>query len=174
MAAKAKKRPRNASAYTADVPNIRTQDLRDEDGYRRAKLAEGAGAEHLGLTVYELPPGAGMHFHYHLQREELLVVLEGTLAVRTAGGWEDVQEGEVRAFPRGERGVHGYENRTEGSVRLLMFSEQNAPNVSVYPDASQVGIYDVAPPNERRFGALFNIDDAVSGYAGGEPKHRAG
>src|SRR5256885_8841043 len=62
----------------------------------------------------------GMHFHYHLQREELLVVLKGTVAVRTAGGWEDVPEGEVRAFPRGERGVHGYENRTSDrkSTRL--------------------------------------------------------
>jgi uncharacterized cupin superfamily protein len=151
------------------VPNIRTSDLYGEDGYRRARLAEQAGAEHLGLTVYELPPGTGMHFHYHLQREELLVVLDGTVALRTASGWEDVPEGEVRAFPRGERGVHGYENRTDASVRLLMFSEQNAPNVSVYPDAGQVGIYDVAPPKERRFGALFNLNDAVEGYGGGKP-----
>ena len=110
-----------------------------------------------------------MHFHYHLQREELLVVLRGTVAVRTADGWEDVTEGEVRAFPRGQRGVHGYENRTNETARLLMFSEQNAPNVSVYPDTKQVGIYDVAPPEARRFGALFNLDDAVGGYAGGEP-----
>jgi uncharacterized cupin superfamily protein len=151
------------------VPNIRTTDLYDEDGYRRARLAEQAGAEHLGLTVYELPPSTGMHFHYHLQREELLLVLEGTVAVRTAAGWEDVPEGDVRAFPRGERGVHGYENRTDVPVRLLMFSEQNAPNVSVYPDAGQVGIYDVAPPQQRRFGALFNLDDAVEGYGGGQP-----
>ena len=155
------------------MPNIRADELWEEDGYRRARLAAEAGAEHLGLTVYELPPGAGMHFHYHLQREELLVVLEGTLALRTAEGWEDVPEGEVRAFPRGERGVHGYENRSEATVRLLMFSEQNAPNVSVYPDANQVGIYDVAPPDQRRFGALFNLDDAVEGYGGGEPKHSA-
>lgn len=157
------------------MPNIRTDELYEEDGYRRARLAEQAGAEHLGLTVYELPPGTGMHFHYHLQREELLVVLEGTVAVRTAGGWEDVPEGEVRAFPRGERGVHGYENRSDGPVRLLMFSEQNAPNVSVYPDANQVGIYDVASPGARRFGALFDLGDAVSGYGGGEPspdRHR--
>jgi uncharacterized cupin superfamily protein len=152
------------------LPNIRTDDLYGEDGYRRARLAEQAGAEHLGLTVYELPPGTGMHFHYHLQREELLVVLEGTLALRTADGWADVPEGEVRAFPRGERGVHGYENRTEGTVRLLMFSEQNAPNVSVYPDANQIGIYDVARPNERRFGALFDLGDAVEGYGGGAPQ----
>jgi uncharacterized cupin superfamily protein len=152
------------------VPNIRTEDLYDESGYRRARLADQAGAEHLGLTVYVLPPGTGMHFHYHLQREELLVVLEGTVALRAAQGWEDVSEGEVRAFPRGERGAHGYENRTDKIVRLLMFSEQNAPNVSVYPDTNEVGIYDVAPPSERRFGALFNLDDAVGGYAGGKPE----
>jgi uncharacterized cupin superfamily protein len=151
------------------VPNIRTDGLYEEEGYRRARLAEQAGAEHLGLTVYELPPGTGMHFHYHLQREELLVVLEGTVALRTATGWEDVPEGEVRAFPRGERGVHGYENRTDATVRLLMFSEQNQPNVSVYPDAKQVGIYDAAKASERRFGGLFNLDDAVSDYGGAKP-----
>ena len=76
----------------------------------------------------------------------------------------------MRAFPRGERGAHGYENRTRETVRLLMFSEQNAPNVSVYPDTNEVGVYDVAPPNDRRFGALFNLKDAVGGYAGGKPE----
>jgi uncharacterized cupin superfamily protein len=154
------------------VANIRTDDLHEEDGYRRARLAQLAGAEHLGLTVYELPPGTGMHFHYHLQREELLVVLEGTVAVRTADGWEDVPEGDVRAFPRGERGVHGYENRSDQPVRLLMFSEQNQPNVSVYPDRNQVGIYDFAKPGERRFGGLFNLADAVSDYGGAKPESR--
>ena len=152
------------------MPNIRTTELGDEGDYRRARLAEAAGAEHLGLTVYELAPGQGMHFHYHLQREELLVVLEGTLAVRTADGWQDVPAGEVIAFPRGERGAHGYENRSDRPVRLLMFSEQNAPNVSVYPDANEVGIYDVATPAERRFGGLFKLDDAIEGYGGGAPK----
>ena len=76
----------------------------------------------------------------------------------------------MRAFPRGERGVHGYENRSGRAGRLLMFSEQNAPNVSVYPDARRVGIYDFAKPGERRFGGLFNLGDAVEGYGGGEPR----
>jgi uncharacterized cupin superfamily protein len=143
------------------MPNIKTTELADTDRFRRARLGELAGAEHLGLTVYELAPGEGMHFHYHLQREELLVVLEGTLAVRTADGWNEVPEGEVVAFPRGERGAHGYENRGDNAVRLLMISEQNAPNVTVYPDANEVGVYDVGPSGERRFGAVFKLDDAV-------------
>jgi len=152
------------------VPNIATSELTEEADYRRTRLGEAAGAEHLGLTVYELAPGQGMHFHYHLQREELLVVLAGTVAVRTARGWQDAGEGEVLAFPRGERGAHGYENRGSEPVRLLMFSEQNAPNVSVYPDTNEVGIYDVARPGDRRFGALFKLAEAVSGYGGGRPE----
>ena len=152
------------------MPNIHTSELRDEGEYRRTRLGELAGAEHLGLTVYELAPGQGMHFHYHLQREELLVVLEGTVSVRTWDGWRDAGKGEVVAFPRGERGAHGYENRTSESARLLMFSEQNAPNVSVYPDTNEVGIFDAAHPRDRRFGAVFNIADAVSDYGGGKAK----
>ena len=50
---------RYAEGELIAVPNIRTDELRDEDGYRRSRLAELAGAEHLGLTVYELPPGGG-------------------------------------------------------------------------------------------------------------------
>jgi hypothetical protein len=51
-----------------------------------------------------------------------------------------------------------------------MVSEQNAPNVSVYPDSNEVGIFDAARRSERRFGALFNVADAVSGYGGAEAK----
>jgi uncharacterized cupin superfamily protein len=70
----------------AAMPNIRTTELPDDGRPRRARLGELAGAEHLGLTVYELAPGQAMHFHYHVEREELLVVLKGALAVRTSEG----------------------------------------------------------------------------------------
>jgi uncharacterized cupin superfamily protein len=111
-----------------------------------------------------------MGFHYDLQREELLVVLSGTLALRTAAGWRDLPEGAVIAFPRGEAGAHGYENRGDGTVRVLMISEQNAPNVSVYPDTNEIGVFDAARRAERRFGALFNVADAVSDYGGGSAR----
>jgi uncharacterized cupin superfamily protein len=91
-----------------------------------ARLAEQAGAEHLGMSLYALRPGQGMVFHYHLQREELLVVLTGRLALRTAPGWRELPRGEVVSLPRGERGAHGYENRSDELVRVLVISEQNA------------------------------------------------
>jgi uncharacterized cupin superfamily protein len=132
------------------------------------RLAQQAGAEHLGMSLYVLEPGQGMVFHYHLQREELLVVLSGTLALRTAAGWRELREGEVVSFPRGERGAHGFDNRSDDIVRALMISEQNAPNISVYPDTNEVGIFDAARREERRFGALFDVSEAVADYGGGK------
>jgi uncharacterized cupin superfamily protein len=118
------------------------------------------------MSLYELAPGDEMVFHYHVQREELLVVLAGELSLRTATGWERLPEGEVVAFPRGERGAHGYRNDSSEAVHVLMISEMTAPNISVYPDTNQVGIFDAGQRAKRRFGALFNVSDAVSDYGG--------
>jgi uncharacterized cupin superfamily protein len=136
------------------------------DGVRASRVAERAGAEHLGASVYQLEPGDEMVFHYHVQREELLIVLEGRLSLRTAVGWEELPEGEVVAFPRGERGAHGYRNESAKPVRLLMISEMDGPNISVYPDTNQIGVFDAGQRAERRFGALFNVADAVADYGG--------
>lgn len=136
------------------------------DGVRAARVAERAGAEHLGASLYELRPGDEMVFHYHVQREELLIVLEGRLSLRSATGWEQLGEGEVVAFPRGERGAHGYRNEQDKPVRVLMISEMDGPNISVYPDTNQIGVFDAGQRAHRRFGALFNVPDAVADYGG--------
>jgi uncharacterized cupin superfamily protein len=149
------------------MANLDDRPARSPEGLATARLGEEAGAEHLGASLYELQPGEGMVFHYHLQREELLIVLEGTLALRTASGWRELPQGEVISFPRGERGAHGYENRSRARVRVLLVSEQNAPNVSVYPDSNQIGIFDAARREDRRFGALFDVGDAVGDYGRG-------
>jgi uncharacterized cupin superfamily protein len=148
------------------MPNLNHPEFENGSEYKVARLGAAAGSEELGLSLYELAPGQAMVFHYHVQREELMVVLSGHVALRTAAGWEELPEGEVVAFPRGERGAHGYENRSDVPVRLLMISEMNGPNISAYPDTNQLGIFDAGKRQERRFGALFNVSDAVSDYGG--------
>lgn len=136
------------------------------DGLRSVRVGGRAGSEHLGASLYVLEPGEEMVFHYHVQREELLVVLEGRLSLRSADGWEELPEGEVVAFPRGERGAHGYRNDTDRPVRVLMVSEMNGPNISVYPDVNEIGIFDAGRREERRFGARFDVADALGDYGG--------
>lgn len=139
------------------------------DGLQRARIAEQLGTEHLGLSVYELEPGQSMVFHYHLQNEEILVVLRGTLTLRTPDGERELSEGDAAVFPRGERGAHAYENRGSTVARALVIGELNGPNVSVYPDTNEIGIFDAPHRRDRRFGARFRLDDAQSGYGGVEP-----
>src|ERR671931_1112789 len=112
------------------------------DGIPSVRVGERAGSERLGASLYELEPGQEMVFHYHLQREELLIVLAGRVDLRTATGWEELGEGDVVAFPRGECGAHGYRNNGDSPARVLMISEMEGPNVSVYPDTNEIGIFD--------------------------------
>jgi uncharacterized cupin superfamily protein len=122
------------------------------------------------MTLFELEPGQETIFHFHLQREELLLVVAGTLALRTPDGWRDLPPGEVVSFARGPNGAHGFANRSDELVRVVVISEQNAPNISVYPDAQEIGIFDAPHLEQRRFGARFRLDDAISGYGGAEPR----
>src|SRR5207247_11192369 len=102
-------RPRRA-AYVLRMSNLNDPREPTADGIRAVRVAERAGAEHLGASLYELQPGEEMVFHYHVQREELLIVLEGRLSLRSATGSEEPPEGEGVASPRGARGAHGCRN----------------------------------------------------------------
>jgi uncharacterized cupin superfamily protein len=153
------------------VPNIFQPSFDgDTDEFRRARLGDQAGCERLGISLYELASGQRGDFHYHLGNEELLIVVRGRPTLRTGSGRRELTEGDLVAFPRGERGVHGFENRTGEAVRVLVVSEMNEPNVSVYPDTNQVGVYDAARRGERRFGALFDVGSAADDYGGGQAR----
>ena len=91
--------------------------------------------------MYEIPPGkANCPYHYHFANEEILVVLRGRPHLRTPDGWRQLEEGEVVAFPIGERGAHQVVNRTEEPVRVVIISEMRSPEIPVYPDSGKVGV----------------------------------
>jgi uncharacterized cupin superfamily protein len=141
-------------------------------GPRRARLGWQAGTARLGVSLYELPPGERRGaYHYQHANEELLVVLSGSPHLRTPDGSRQVEAGEVVAFPRGRRGAHKVENRTDDVVRYLMLSEMNAPDVMVYPDSGKVGVIS-RPPGSRgdedELAAWFRLSDQVH-YWEGEP-----
>jgi uncharacterized cupin superfamily protein len=148
-------------------PNVHRPVL-DEQGETEGFLWRGesvgykAGSERLGASIYDLPPGeATFPYHYHLANEELLVVLRGQPHLRTGDGWRQLEEGEVVAFPVGERGAHQLVNRTGGDVRFLMISEMRSPDIPVYPDSGKIGVREHAPGSGRG-GLSFNFhpDDA--------------
>jgi uncharacterized cupin superfamily protein len=148
---------------------------REQAGFRcrRARLGRQAGSERLGLSLWDLPAGeAAYPFHHHLTEEELIVVLEGRPSLRTPEGWRELSEGEVVAFPRGERGSHQLTNRTDGTVRFLAFSSNGAPDIVIYPDSGKLGAFERLPLGGGLW-AMFRLADTVDYYDGELPPGEA-
>ena len=141
---------------------------REHEGFRaqRARISRQAGAERLGLSLWEVPPGqAAYPYHAHLTEEELVIVLEGRPSLRTPGGWRDLEQGEVVSFLRGEQGAHQIVNRSDEPIRFLAFSPNGEPDIVLQLDSGKLGAF------ERRAdgGGLrlfFRTDDAVDYYDG--------
>lgn len=145
----------------------------EREGFRsrRARLGRQAGAEHLGLSLYELEPGsAPFPMHYHLGNEEMLIAIAGEPTLRTPAGERRLEEGEVVAFPRGEAGAHQVINRSDGPVRVLLLSEMNAPDVVVRPESNKISAFG-RPPGAagEGFHDVYFRRDAVDLWDGEQP-----
>jgi len=128
-------------------PNVFAETFSIERGDLRAEpVVSKAGAEQLGGTLYELPPGAdGMPLHVHHGMEELAVVIAGTPTLRTLEGEFELAAGDVVAFPRGRRGAHTLLNRSNAHVRYLMISTKVMPEIVEYPEQGTVRVLTQAP-----------------------------
>ncbi len=158
-------------AGAANILRPRFDEPREQPGFRalRARLGRHAGAQRLGLSLWEVEPGqAAYPYHYHLGEEELLVVLEGCLALRTPAGWRELAEGEVVSFRRGEEGAHQLVNRGARPARFLAVSPNGEPDVVVYPDSGKVGCGERRPQGDGMW-VLHRLADAVGYYDGEQP-----
>jgi uncharacterized cupin superfamily protein len=118
----------------------------ERGGLRGEPVARKAGAELLGGTLYE--PGADViPLHVHHAMEELAIVISGTPTLRTLDGEHELAPGDVVAFPRGQRGAHALQNRSDSPVRYVMVSNKVVPEVVEYPELGTVRVM-TRPPFE--------------------------
>jgi uncharacterized cupin superfamily protein len=109
----------------------------------------------LGATFYELSKGGGIAYHFHHGSEELLIVLQGRLTLRTPDGSRKLGSGEVAHFPVGPEGAHAIDSEGEERVRYLVVSTLVSPDATEYPDTRQLSVY---ARRKNQFGEeLFDI-----------------
>ena len=136
--------------------------------WQRSLVGRRAGAERLGASLFDVPPGgATFPFHAHHANEELLVVLAGTPTLRTLDG---EREGEVVAFPAGRDGAHAITNRSDATVRILIVSTMHAPDINEFPDSGTLWARSFAPgsvPPEGAAVAVGRVGDTLDPLAGG-------
>ncbi len=132
---------------------------------RSARLGAQAGAEHLGASLYEIPPGGAVSpLHIHHANEELAFVISGRPTLRMLEEERGLVSGEVVAFPTGPRGAHRIENRTDEPCRVLIVSTRVSPEIVEYPDSGKVGAMALGESPVR---VLVRTDQQV-GYFDGE------
>lgn len=128
------------------------------EGFRHHDLPIGflLGAELIGCSVYDVPPGArNWPYHFHVGNEEWLIVVAGRPTLRTPDGECELSSGDVVNFPEGEAGAHDVSNRSAENVRVAIFSTLRK-GFPEYPDAGKVGAG----------GRYFRLADAVDYFDG--------
>ena len=113
----------------------------ERPGYRHraARVGRQLGAELLGASLYETPPGEKLWpYHWEIGCEEFLVVVTGRPTLRTPDGERELAPGDVVHFPEGEPGTHQLRNDTDEPFRVLIGSTKSPLNVAGYPDSGKV------------------------------------
>ncbi len=140
--------------------------------WRRARLGRQAGAQALGASLFELPPGASSFpLHVHHANEEMLIVLAGRPTLRNLDGERELASGELVSCPAGRAGAHRIDNRSDQPVRLLVLSTMLAPEINEYPDTGKVWARTFAPgarPPDDAVDLLVRDDRETVDYLDGE------
>lgn len=137
-------------------------------GSRRARIGYELGAELVGVSLWEVPPGeAAYPYHFHYSDEEVVIVLSGRPSLRGPGGVRELEEGEALRFPLGEEGAHQIRNDGEETATFLAISSHGRPDVVVYPDSDKIGVGERLPRGGG-LRAFFRRGDAVDYWTGEE------
>ena len=123
----------------------------------RIDVARAVGSAGLAAYVYDLLPGQTQCPYHYEYEEEWLLVIDGSVVLRTPEGERSLERGDLVCFPPGADGAHQILNRSDAPARTLAFSSSRVPAVSVYPDSGKIGVW----PGNDTDDLVFRRDTAV-------------
>jgi uncharacterized cupin superfamily protein len=136
-------------------------DENDREGYRHRATVIGKrlGADLLGGTLYELPPGEKTWpYHYEVGCEEWLIAVSGQPTLRGPDGERELDPGDVAVFPEGAAGAHQVSNRSDEPCRVVILSSKSPVAVVHYPDSGKVGLWTDAEGYNAMLRSEPNLD----------------
>jgi uncharacterized cupin superfamily protein len=123
----------------------------------RVNVARVVGSMATAMFIYDLTPGQSQSPYHYEYEEEWILVVDGTVVVRTPDGEHLLERGDLVCFPSGPAGAHKLMNQSGSPARTLMFSSSQVPAVSVYPDSNKIGVW----PGNEVDELVFRRDTAV-------------
>lgn len=135
----------------------------------RLDVASAAESSATAMYIYDIAPSRSSSPYHYEYLEEWLLVVDGTVVVRTPDGEHTLDRGDLVRFPAGPAGAHKIMNKSDSPARTLLFSSSRLPAVSVYPDSNKVGVW----PGDSTDSLIFVRDTAVSWSHGEEGWEKA-
>jgi uncharacterized cupin superfamily protein len=129
------------------MPNVYTQQFEYDDsdppGYRAGMtlIGKAAGGKDNTIKAFQIPAGESLCPYHYEYEEEWLLLLEGTVTVRTPEGEQTIERGDLLCFPAGPDGAHKLTNHSDAEALALMWSSAREPSVAIYPDSDKMGVW---------------------------------
>jgi uncharacterized cupin superfamily protein len=119
-------------------------------------------SRNLNFDLRLLNPGQfSFPYHFHRHAEELIMIISGTMTMRSQKGFDIMSQGDIVFFEMGETGAHQFHNHSLGPCAYLDIRTLIGVDVCEYPDSGKVNII---PPYE-----IYEKDSTVD-YFKGEDK----
>lgn len=141
------------------------EDQKVIDNYRLftafPRLSTVAGSKNLFFDLRMLNPGQySFPYHFHRHAEELMMIVSGTLTLRTNNELSILNKGDIVFFEMGEKGAHQFYNHSNEPCTYLDIRTLFGVDICEYPDSGKVNII---PTIE-----IFEKDSQVGYYKGEE------
>jgi len=139
------------------------EDSDSVDNYRiqtvMPRLYKIVDSKHLVFDYRTLPPEQySFPFHFHRNAEELVMILSGSMTMRTAEGFKILNKGDLAFFEMGETSAHQFYNHDSIPCTYLDIKTVREMDVCEYPDSGKINI---SPCNE-----IFVKDSQVDYFYG--------
>ena len=124
------------------------------------RLTKIANSKHFVFDLRKLDSGKySFPYHFHRNAEELIMIISGSMTIRTPKGFEIAKKGQIVFFEMGETGAHQFYNHDTVPCEYLDIRTTFGIDVSEYPDSGKINILP--------FGEIFEKDSQVD-YNKGE------
>ena len=129
------------------------------------RLTRISNAKHFKFDLRKLESGKySFPYHFHRNAEELIMILSGSMTMRTPDGLKVVNKGQIIFFEMGETGAHQFYNHETLPCEYLDIQTTVGLDVSEYPDSGKINILP--------YGEIFQKDSQVA-YNNGEENVQA-
>jgi len=123
------------------------------------RLSRIVDSKHLVFDLRLLPCGQySFPYHFHRNAEELIMILSGTLTMRSPDGFKILKQGDIVFFELGETSAHQFYNHDSNPCTYLDIKTVVGIDVCEYPDSGKINI---SPFNE-----IFVKDSHVDYFHG--------